>query len=1287
MTVKKCEHDEIWLNIVNTFSDIVVLTDDTGHILKTNKSGEIFTGISSEKMVGKSCCKLFHGSKKRIPDCPMRKMIQTGQRADCEYCLSEGKWISISVEPVHNKEGNITNAVHIIRDITQQKTTEETLKESERKFKDIFDNANDAITYLDCYGKILDVNKQVLGIYGGAKKDLINKHFTKLNMLSLKDVPKYVRLFKSILKGEKAAVTVNIDNKKGEKRIIECSASLIKSDAGPSRIMVISRDITERRQTLDKLLESEQRLRSIIDHSVELFYIHDTNYQLTYVSPQCKTIFGYTPEEMLVNWTNFVTDNPLNKRVYELTEKAIKTEQKQNTYLLEIKRKDGQLRIVEIDESPLKNEKGKVIGITGALRDITEHKHTIEALRESEEKFRNLAEQSPNMIFINKKGKVVYTNKRSSEILGYTREEYYADDFDFLCLIAPESIEKIKLAFSKHLKERDVEPYEYTLISKSGERIESIITTRLIDYEGTKSILGIVTDITERKQAEELHLAHLRFMESMDRINRAIQKTNDLEQMMSDVLDVVLSIFDCERVYLMYPCDPQADSWTVPMERSKPEFEGPVYTQRLNVPMEPNVTEMIRIILDTKGPVEFGPGTAHPMSEFTTKRHSFQSMLTTALYPKAGKTWQLGIHQISKPRIWTDEEVRLFQGISRRLEDALTSLLMYRDLQERENKYRELADSITNIFFAMDQNLRYTYWNKAFENITGIRAKDALGKSHLDIFPGSSWEKRAENVYRDVLRTQQPQTFVDKVDFGNNSYILEINVYPSLNGLSVFIKDITEQRKVQEALQISQAQLSQVLKTAKIGYWEYDIKERMFIFNDQFYFVYHTSAEEVGGYKMSLERYAGLFMHPEDIPSFYDMVQTVSKAPNVLLNVQREHRVKFGDGKTGYILVNIMTKSDDKGRIVKAYGANQDITERKKAEDELIDSEARYHSLFNNANDAIFLMDFDTFIDCNNKTFEIYNCTKKQIIGEKPYALFSPELQPDGRSSKEKALEKIKLAHKGQSQFFEWRHLKYDGTTFDAEVSLNKIELAGKIYLQAMVRDITVRKKAEENILRYQEQLKSLASQLTLTEEKERYRIATAIHDQIGQYLAVSRIKLTEILQTAAAEAKKNLEQIDEWLDHAMEESHSLTFDLSSPILHELGIERAIAAWLEDEVQEKHKIKTQFQTDGLVKVLDNDIRVLLFRNVKELLFNAVKHAHAKRVKVSIRKKNNNIQIKVEDDGVGFNPDEVAATAAINTKFGLFSIRERLEHFGGNIEIDSAPGKGCKITLIAPLKKA
>jgi PAS domain S-box-containing protein len=135
--------------------------------------------------------------------------------------------------------------------------------------------------------------------------------------------------------------------------------------------------------------------------------------------------------------------------------------------------------------------------------EIEERKRAEEALRESEEKFRSVSEQSPNMIFINKKGKIVYANRICEEIMGYKRDEYYSSDFDFLCLIAPESVDKIHSAFKRHMDGKDVEPYEYTLINKQGKRIEALITTKLMNYEGDRAILGIVTDISERKQVEQ----------------------------------------------------------------------------------------------------------------------------------------------------------------------------------------------------------------------------------------------------------------------------------------------------------------------------------------------------------------------------------------------------------------------------------------------------------------------------------------------------------------------------------------------------------------------------------------------------------------------------------------------------------------------------------------------------------------------------------------------------------------------------------------------------------------
>ncbi|SMP43265.1 Signal transduction histidine kinase [Neorhodopirellula lusitana] len=237
-------------------------------------------------------------------------------------------------------------------------------------------------------------------------------------------------------------------------------------------------------------------------------------------------------------------------------------------------------------------------------------------------------------------------------------------------------------------------------------------------------------------------------------------------------------------------------------------------------------------------------------------------------------------------------------------------------------------------------------------------------------------------------------------------------------------------------------------------------------------------------------------------------------------------------------------------------------------------------------------------------------------------------------------------------------------------------------------KEITERKEAEAILQKHQTRLKALASELTVAEERERRRIAADLHDDVGQTLALARIQLASARKSMSSlELGAKLDTLSSTILKATQDTRHLVYDLSSPSLNELGLDEAIEEWLEEEIGNRFGLKTQIvrksQADAYRDAISDDVRALIFRSVRELLVNVVKHANATSVVVTTEYTGDQIVIAVEDDGVGFDAGAEAFRVSSEGGFGLFSIQERMMNLGGSMEIESEPGMGSCARLFVP----
>jgi len=434
-----------------------------------------------------------------------------------------------------------------------------------------------------------------------------------------------------------------------------------------------------------------------------------------------------------------------------------------------------------------------------------------------------------------------------------------------------------------------------------------------------------------------------------------------------------------------------------------------------------------------------------------------------------------------------------------------------------------------------------------------------------------------------------------------------------------------------------------------------------------------TSQEELIG-KTDLD------VFPKKLASqYYADEREIIRSGKAMIN--REEMIKNAEGKNLWVLATKIPLRDSSGKITTMVGISRDITEQKQATEALEKNREQLTATLESTADGILTVDEkQNILHFNTQFKKMWHIPKNLIEIKNDKKLLDYVLNQF--DDPQAFLSKVYQLYASYEDSFDTLFFK-DGRVFErfSRPLIQNEKLVGRVW---SFRNVTKRKQAEKKILEYQKDLQSLTSELSLAEERLRHQIAISVHDNIGQNLAISKIKIESLARLLSSpKHTKIIKEVLELTNQAIENTRSLSFELSPPVLYELGFEAAIE-WLVRQTAKRDGLLSKFESDGQEKPLADNIRVLLFQAVRELLVNIVKHARAKNVKVTVRKIDTKICVTAEDDGKGFNVSKVKSRKYKTRGFGLFSIHERLKYIGGHIEIDSAPKKGTRVTLTAPI---
>lgn len=568
----------------------------------------------------------------------------------------------------------------------------------------------------------------------------------------------------------------------------------------------------------------------------------------------------------------------------------------------------------------------------------------------------------------------------------------------------------------------------------------------------------------------------------------------------------------------------------------------------------------------------------------------------------------------------------------------------------------DIVERITDGFFALDSNWLYTYLNKKAGELLHLDPTTIIGEP---IWAGPHYNAD-HPFYKACLRAMALQEYecVEARSQPDNSWT-EYHVYPSHNGCSILFRDITQRKEAEEELKRTELQFSALIEQASDSIMITDMQGNFLEVNSTLCKLFGYTREEL------LRSNIRNLLDPEELKTSPIQFELLATGQPVL----RDRRMVHKDGTIIEVESNVKLISD--GRLL---AIARDITERKKAAQQIVKEKQISETIIDSLPGIFMIREINgKILRWNQRLETVSGYSAEEIPNLK-------ELHFIEDKDKELVRQRVQdLVEKGQSQS-ETIGITKDGRRIPFYLTGRAIELDGKTCILIIGIDISERKMAEDQLQQTYQQLRHLSSHLQDVREEERKGIAREIHDELGQQLTALSMDLAWALKKCKEEKiRDRLSSMNQLLDNTIVTVRRISSELRPSILDDLGLADALD-WQSVEFEKRYRIKTRLQCQLDEQEISSNITTGLFRIYQESLTNVARHANATTVRTSLRVVNDELELRVTDDGKGFDPQ----TAGRNGTFGLIGIKERAQMMGGKCSIFSSQGSGTSITISVPL---